>query len=107
MGSVLPFRMRVIAKRTLREFWESRPSYADAAVPLDAWYAEVSAARWTSPNDVKAQYRSASFVTGKIVFNIGGNKYRLIVDIDYPRAIVYIKFVGTHEQYDSIDIGSL
>ena len=99
--------MHVIAKRTLRQFWESRPSYADAAIPLGHWYTEASAAKWTSPNDVKAQYRSASFVASKVVFNIGGNKYRLIVDIDYPRAIVYIKFVGTHGQYDNLDIGSL
>lgn len=95
--------MRVIAKRTLREFWEN-PKYADAQEPLKAWHAEALKARWKTPQEIKAQYRSASILKrGRVVFNIAGNKYRLIVSIDYARQVCFIKFVGTHRQYDSID----
>lgn len=99
--------MRIIAKRTLREFWEAKPEYADAKGPLQAWHAECARADWSSPNELKAEFRSASLVKGKVVFNIAGNKYRLIVDIDYARRIVFVKFVGTHRQNDDIDVGSL
>jgi mRNA interferase HigB len=94
--------MRVIAKRPLREFWELNP---EAEEPLLAWYREAEAAAWTSPAAVKAQYRNASFPGGnRVIFNIKGNDYRLIVRINYPYGIVYIRWVGTHEDYDEINV---
>lgn len=93
--------MRIIAKRTLREFWKRKPS---AKGDLQAWHAEVKQADWASPADVKAQYGQASILKdGRAVFNIGGNKFRLVVWINYAFRIVYIRFVGTHEEYDEID----
>jgi mRNA interferase HigB len=93
--------MRIIAKRTLREFWLRHP---DARGPLAAWYQEVRHAVWKSPNAVKAQIGSASIIKGcRVVFNVGGNKYRLVVKINYSYEIVFIRFVGTHRQYDLID----
>lgn len=96
--------MRIIAKRTLREFWQ-RPGRADATQPLRAWFAEASKAQWLSPADVKAKYRSASIVGGnRAIFNIAGNKYRLVVLIRYQKGIVFIRFIGTHEEYDRVDV---
>lgn len=93
--------MRIIARRTLREFWELHP---DAEQPLKAWFAEVSGATWGTPQAIKDQYRHASFVAdNRVIFNIGGNKYRLVVHVNYDFGIVYIKFVGTHSEYDNID----
>jgi mRNA interferase HigB len=86
--------VRVIAKRTLREFWE-KPDCVDAEQPLKAWYSEARSADWKKPQDIKEQYRQASFVKD--------NKYRLIVKINYPFGIVYVRFIGTHKQYDAID----
>ena len=95
--------MRVIAKKTLRDFWE-KAKYNDAEQSLKAWYAEVKKAKWNSSNDIKRQYRNASFVgSNRVVFNIKGNKYRLIVAIKYEMKIVFIRFIGTHEQYDKIN----
>ena len=95
--------MRVIAKRTLREFW-SFSQYADAKAPLEAWHAEVLKAKWSSPQEIKTQFRSASILkSNRVVFNIAGNKYRLIVAVDYIRQACFIKFIGTHKQYDRID----
>ncbi len=100
--------MRVIAQRTLRAFWESKPEYADAKGPLEAWYREAKQARWSAPTDVKAQYRNASVLkNGRIAFNIGGNKYRLVVHIHFETGIVFIRFVGTHRQYDRIDADTI
>lgn len=94
--------MRVIAKRTLREFWERHPN---ARGPLEAWHAEAQAADWAGPQDIKAQFAAASFVGGnRVVFNIGGNKYRLVVQVNYPYRVVYIRFIGTHADYDRIDV---
>ena len=93
--------MRIIAKRTLREFWEL---YPDAEDPLLAWYREVEKEDWTKPSQVKDKYRSASFVGDRVVFNIKGNDYRLVVRINYPYRVVYVRFVGTHEEYDEIDV---
>jgi mRNA interferase HigB len=93
--------MRVIAKRTLRQFWEL---YSDAEDPLLAWFREVEKEDWSNPAQVKEKYRSASFVGGRVVFNIQGNDYRLVVRINYPRRIVYVRFVGTHKEYDEIDV---
>jgi mRNA interferase HigB len=85
----------------LRAFWVK---HADAEQPLRAWHQEAAKAGWSSPADVKAQYRNASFVGDRIVFNIAGNKYRLVVWINDPHHIVYIKFIGTHGDYDKIDV---
>lgn len=88
--------MRVIAKRTLREFWQSSPQYADAQGATEAWHAEVSKASWRNPQEVKAQFGSASILKGgRAVFNIAGNKYRLVVSIDYERQTCFVKFIGT------------
>ena len=93
--------MRVISKRTLRQFWEK---YPNAKGPLEAWHAETLKARWENPQQIKEQFRSASILKGgRVVFNIGGNKYRLILSMDFERQASYVKFVGTHRQYDSID----
>jgi mRNA interferase HigB len=95
--------MRVIAKRTLRQFWE-KARYADAKGPLEAWHAEALNASWKTPQEVKAQFGSASILKGgRVVFNIGGNKYRLVIAIDYARQACFVKFIGNHQQYDSID----
>lgn len=93
--------MRVIAVKTLRDFWEAHP---DAEQALRAWYDEASKARWLSPQDIKRRYASASFIAGnRVVFNIRGNEYRLIVAVAYRFEAVYIKFIGTHAQYDAVD----
>ncbi len=93
--------MRVIAVSTLRAFWER---YPDAEQPLKAWYEEATGASCSQPADIKAQYRSASVLKNRrVVFNIKGNDYRLIVAIAYKLQIVYVKFVGTHREYDAVD----
>ena len=93
--------MRVIAKRTLRQFWEV---HADAQDPLEAWHSETLKADWAMPQQVKEQFGSASILKGgRVVFNIAGNKYRLVVVIDYARQACFVKFIGTHVQYDEID----
>jgi len=93
--------MRVIAKRTLRDFWEK---HADSEQSLKSWYHESQNAQWKTPNDVKKHYPSASIlVNNRIVFNIKGNKYRLVVKINYDFQIIWIRFVGTHAGYDKID----
>ena len=99
--------MRIIAKSTLRTFY-AKPVYRDSQSALEAWHHEVLKAEWSNPNEIKTHYRSASIVgDNKVVFNICGNKYRLIVKINYPAKIVFIKFIGTHKQYDQIDIEEL
>ena len=93
--------MRIIALRALREFWNKRP---DAEVPLRSWYAVASRADWRTPADIKAAYRSASFVANnRVVFNIKGNEYRLIAAVHYNRRMMFIRFVGTHGDYDTIN----
>jgi mRNA interferase HigB len=93
--------MRIIARSTIRAFAEAHPR---ARAPLEAWCAEVEAAVWTSPNDIKAQYRSASVIGGdRVVFNIAGNKFRLVVAVEFEHRIVFIKFIGTHAEYDRVD----
>jgi mRNA interferase HigB len=99
--------MRVIAKKTLREFWAQKP-YRDSQGPFEAWHDEAKAASWKTPQDIKNLYASASFVgSNRVVFNIGGNKYRLIVEVQYEAEIVWVKFVGTHAQYDKIDAATV
>lgn len=96
--------MRIIAKSTLRKFWESSAQYLEAKSPIEAWYAETKKAKWQTPQDIKKQFRSASILKNRrVVFNIGGNKYRLIVAIDYSRQTIFIRFIGTHQQYNKIN----
>ena len=93
--------MRIIALKTLREFWEVHPT---ARQSLQAWYEDAKHAVWQSPADIKAIYRNASIVANnRVVFNIKGNDYRLIVAVNYPFGIAYIRFIGTHAEYDRID----
>lgn len=93
--------MRVIALRTLREFWTD---HADAEAALRAWYADARQADWKTPEDIKTTYANASILNNnRVVFNIRGNTYRLIVAINYAYSIVYIRFIGTHAEYDRVD----
>ena len=93
--------MRVFSLSTLRTFWES---HADAEQPLRAWFAETERADWSGPQDIRNRYRSADFLPGdRVVFNIKGNHYRLVVAIKYLFKAVYVRFVRTHAQYDEID----
>ena len=93
--------MRIIALRVLRDFWNRHP---DAEIPLRSWYATASRAGWGNPAEVKAAYRNASFIANnRIVFNIKGNDYRLVVAVHYNRGMMFIRFVGTHREYDRID----
>lgn len=95
--------VRIIAFRTLREFFE-KPELADSEISLRAWYHDVKSADWKLPNDLKQQYKNVSLVgEGRVVFNIKGNKYRLVVAVDYEFQVVFIRFIGTHKQYDTID----
>ena len=96
--------MRIVSRATLREFW-SQPGKSDAEQPLKAWYDEAKHAKWWGPQDIKAQYRSASFVgNNRVVFNIHGNKYRLVVAVNYRFSMLYVRFVGTHAEYDKVDV---
>jgi len=97
---------RIISKKILREFWEER--FPDSKGALESWHAEAKAANWQNPADIKEKFGSASILKdSRIVFNICGNKYRLIVKINFPASIVYIRFVGTHKEYDAIDAGTI
>ena len=96
--------MRVIALSTLTAFLDSNPAYADAREPVMAWYRQVRATDWATPADVKRDIGTASILKdGRAVFNIAGNKYRIVVWINYPYRVAYIRFIGTHRQYDRID----
>jgi mRNA interferase HigB len=96
--------MRVIALSTLKTFWTDDPKHSDASGPTLSWYREVLKAQWSKPSEVKDQFGNASILRdGRVVFNIGGNKYRIVVWINYAYKVVYIRFIGTHEQYDEID----
>jgi mRNA interferase HigB len=93
--------MRIIVIKALRAFWEQ---HRDAEQALRAWHAEAKSETWTCPDDIKQRYRNADFLPdNRVVFDIKGNKYRLIAKINYNRRIVYIRFVGTHAEYDRID----
>lgn len=97
--------MRVIAKKILREFWEA---HEDCEQQLSAWFHEVSQSEWGGPKEIKKEYPSASFLANNhVVFNIKGNKYRLIVKISYDYGMVWIRFIGTHAQYDKIDANEI
>ncbi len=97
--------MKIIAVGTLRAFWERHP---ETEQPLKAWYDEAKAAAWRMPAEVKAHYASASIVgNNRFVFNIKGNDYRLIVAIAYKTGVVFLKFVGTHAEYDKVDAATV
>jgi mRNA interferase HigB len=94
--------MRIISRKPLRLFWE-KPEHADAEHALKAWFREAANADWTSPAAIKTAFRTASVVANnRIVFNICGNKYRLVVRVNYPYRVLYVRFIGTHAQYDRI-----
>ncbi len=96
--------MRIIALSMLERLWEQNPAYKDAAEPVRAWYRRALRADWTSPADVKQDFSNASILKdGRVVFNIAGNKYRLVVWVNYAYRVVYIRFIGTHAQYNRID----
>ena len=97
--------MRVIPISTLRAFWSK---HSDAQTPLMAWYALASRSQWRSPSDIKEAYRNASFTANnRVVFNIKGNDYRLVVLVRYDKGLLFVKFVGTHAQYDKIDASTV
>ena len=97
--------MRVFAKKILREFWEKQN---DSEEQLKTWYNEALKAVWATPNDIKSEYPKASILkSGRVVFNICGNKYRLIVQINYSRKWVFIRFIGTHNEYEKIDANKI
>lgn len=99
--------MRVIAKSTLVNFWQ-RPKHEDAKASLESWHDTVLRATWKRPQDVKDQIRNASICgNNRVVFNIGGNKYRLVVEMQYRAGIAWVKFIGTHQRYDDIDVETI
>lgn len=95
--------MNVIALRTLRQHWE-KPGRADSEGPLKAWHRHVRQRQWRSWADIQADYGSADWVGGsRVVFNIAGNKYRLVAKVDFGVQRLYIRFIGTHREYDEIE----
>jgi mRNA interferase HigB len=95
--------MRIIAFRKIREFFEN-PLHADSEISLRAWFHDVKSADWNNFNELKQQYKNASIVgNGRVVFNIKGNSYRLVVAIDFDFQVIFIRFIGTHQEYDKID----
>jgi len=96
-------KLRVISRQSLRNFWEQKGK-EDSEGPLKSWLSEAEKAEWSSPQEVKDQYGNASIIANnRVVFNIKGNDYRLIVQVQYAAKIVWIKFVGTHQEYDAIE----
>jgi mRNA interferase HigB len=97
--------LRIIARKTLVEFWAK---HSDAEEPLKAWFHEARQAEWSSPDELKKRYPSASIVNrNRVVFNIKGNRYRLIAMINYHYKTVYIRFIGTHAEYDAVDASTI
>jgi mRNA interferase HigB len=93
--------VRIISKKILREFWEH---HEDSTQQLKSWFRETSVANWKSPAQIKKAYPSASILAdNRVVFNIKGNTYRLVVRINYEYSMVWIRFIGTHAEYDKID----
>jgi mRNA interferase HigB len=97
--------VRVVALRRLREFWEA--GHADAEGPLRAWFRSVEKAAWTGYADVRAASSSVDQLGDKLIFNIGGNKDRLVVAVDYARSGVLVKWIGTHAEYDKLKVEEL
>ena len=99
------YAMRIISRRILRKFWEKHP---DAATSLQTWFHDVEHAIWNSLADIKVVYHNANFVgNNRVVFNIKGNHYRLVVVVAYQHGVIYIRFVGTHKEYDRIDVTTI
>jgi mRNA interferase HigB len=97
--------VRVISRKKLKEFWERHP---DVRQPLQAWYDDAKRSMWRSPVDIRSAYRNASFVgNDRVVFNLKGGSYRLVVAIRYEYGIVFIRFIGTHQEYDRIDAANV
>lgn len=97
--------MRIISRKILRDFWEL---HSATEKPLRAWYADAKQSRWESPEQIKSKYRNASIIANnRVVFNVKGNRYRLIVAINYDYQIVYIRFVGTHAEYDKVNAATI
>ncbi|MFA6376958.1 MAG: type II toxin-antitoxin system HigB family toxin [Candidatus Paceibacterota bacterium] len=95
--------MRIISVKTIKDFWEN-DKYRDSEQPLKSWYHEAKQAKWKSPNEIKSKYRSASILNNnRAVFNIKGNRYRLVVAVNYHFQIIFIRFIGTHKEYDKIN----
>ena len=95
--------MRIIAFRSIRNFFE-KPEYSDSETSLRSWYHDAKIAEWKNSNELKQQYKNASILgEGRVVFNIKGNDYRLVIAIDYDFQVIFIRFIGTHKQYDKID----
>lgn len=95
--------MRIISVKKLKDFWES--GYADSEQPLKVWYQIIRFGKFSTPNEIKALFPSSSFISNnRVVFNISGNKYRLVVHIRYDIQIIYIRFIGTHAAYDKINV---
>jgi mRNA interferase HigB len=111
-GTLFPFwdrarvqHVRVFNRSTVRAFADA---HADVRQPLFAWFAEVERADWSGPDDIKTQYPSASFLAGnRVVFNIKGNKYRIVIAVNYEFFAVFIRFIGTHAEYDKIDAATI
>ena len=100
----LYFQLRIIALLTLKAFWAENLRYMDAKDPTLAWYRHTLKANWAAPTEVKQDFGNASILKdGRVVFNIAGNKYRLVVWINYDYTVVYVRFIGTHKHYDEID----
>ena len=96
---------RIIAKRTIREFWEKHPDSKDY---LETWYETVKGANWQNPNEIKEFYAAISILkNSRVVFNIKGNQYRLVAKINYQRQWLFIRFIGTHKEYDKIDSNNI
>ena len=94
--------MRIVSRKALKQFWE-QPNHYDAEAPLRAWYKGAEKANWATPADIRAQFRSASFLANnRVVFNIAGNKYRLIVWVAYPARVILVRFIGSHKDYDAL-----
>lgn len=97
--------MRVFSKKVLREFWVK---HAETEQSLKTWYSETSKAKWKSPKDIKKEYVKASIVgDNRVVFNICGNKYRLVVKFNYQQGWAFVRFIGTHKQYDKINVETI
>lgn len=97
--------MRIISIKPLREFWERHPQ---AETPLRNWYADVTHADWVTPADIKMSHRNASFLpNNRVVFNIKGNDFRLVVAVRYTQGLMFIRFVGTHAEYNSVDAATI
>ena len=105
MGASYNLAMRIIARSTLREFWEI---HAEAEPALRAWIDDVTQADWQSPADIKSIYANASIIANnRAIFNIKGNKYRLIVHVRYDISIIFIRFIGTHREYDDVEAATI